>query len=202
MPEQLPPDLIEFDTSLPIWDRFFMVAPLVLVGTVEADGRVDLAPKHMVMPMGWQNFIGFVCTPRHRTYQNTQRDRVFTMSFPRPGQLVGTSLSATPRDDDDIKRGLGAVTTFPARQVSGYLVEGAVIALECKLHRIIDGFGENSLIVGQIVAAYGATDSVRDSERDDQEILASTPLLAYLQPGRWAQIGMTYSFPFAEGMKK
>ena len=56
--------------------------------------------------------------------------------------------------------------------------------------------------VGQIVAAYGATDSVRDSERDDQEILASTPLLAYLQPGRWAQIGMTYSFPFAEGMKK
>jgi len=202
MPEQLPADLIEFDTGQPIWDRFFMVAPLVLVGTVEADGRADLAPKHMVMPMGWKNYIGFVCTPRHRTYQNAQRERVFTMSFPRPAQLVGTSLSAAPRDDDDQKRGLAAVTTFPARKIPGFLVQGAVVALECALQRIIDGFGENSLIVGHVVAAYGATDSVRDSERDDQEILAAAPLLAYLQPGRWAQIGMTYSFPFSEGMQK
>jgi flavin reductase (DIM6/NTAB) family NADH-FMN oxidoreductase RutF len=202
MPEPLPAGLIEFDVSLPIWDRFFMVAPLTLVGTVEADGRFDLAPKHMVVPMGWQNYIGFVCTPRHRTYQNIKRDHVFTVSFPRPGQLVGTSLSATPRGADDVKPGLAAVTTFPARQINGYLVEGAAIALECKRERIIDGFGENSLIVGDIVAAYGAADATRDAEHDDQELLAATPLLAYLQPGRWAQIGMSYSFPFAEGMKK
>ncbi len=202
MPQQLPAGLVEFDTDQPIWDRFFMVAPLVLVGTVETDGRADLAPKHMVMPMGWQNYIGFICTPRHRTYQNAKRDNAFTISFPRPAQLVGTSLTASPRDHDDVKRGLAAVSLFPARHVPGSLVEGCYIALECRLNRVIDGFGDNSLMVGSVVAAYGATDSVRDAEHDDQELLAGAPLLAYLQPGRWAQIGMSYSFPFAEGMKK
>ena len=44
--------LVELDMNLPIWDRFFWVAPLVLVGTMESDGSYDLAPKHMAMPMG------------------------------------------------------------------------------------------------------------------------------------------------------
>ena len=44
--------LVEIDTSQPIWDRFFTVAPLVLIGTIEPDGSLDLAPKHMAMPMG------------------------------------------------------------------------------------------------------------------------------------------------------
>ena len=56
-----PPDdqnrLVEIDTAQPIWDRFFMVAPLVLIGTTEPDGSLDLAPKHMVTPMGWQNYF-------------------------------------------------------------------------------------------------------------------------------------------------
>ena len=34
----------ELDVATPIWDQFFTVAPLVLVGTREADGRDDLAP--------------------------------------------------------------------------------------------------------------------------------------------------------------
>ena len=44
--------LIAVDVDRPIWDHFFMVAPLVVVGTLEADGQPDLAPKHMAMPMG------------------------------------------------------------------------------------------------------------------------------------------------------
>ena len=56
---------VELDVRLPVWERFFTVAPLVLIGTREADGSFDLAPKHMVLPLGWQNYIGFVCTPRH-----------------------------------------------------------------------------------------------------------------------------------------
>ena len=64
------------------------------------------APKHMVSPLGWQNFFGFVCTPRHRTYQNIRREGAFTVTFPRPSQVVLTSLSAAPRDDDDVKPAL------------------------------------------------------------------------------------------------
>jgi len=71
--------VVSLDVTAPIWERFFTVAPLVVVGTREEDGSYDLAPKHMATPMGWQNYIGFVCTPRHRTYHNVRRERAFTV---------------------------------------------------------------------------------------------------------------------------
>jgi hypothetical protein len=67
--------VVSLDVTAPIWERCFTVAPLVLVGTREKDGSYDLAPKHMATPMGWQNYFGFVCTPRHRTYHNVRRER-------------------------------------------------------------------------------------------------------------------------------
>jgi hypothetical protein len=85
MLSRLPERIKTLETHLPIWDRFFTVAPLALIGTKEAEGY-DLAPKHMVMPMGWENYFGFVCASRHRTYQNIAREHVFTVSYPRPTQ--------------------------------------------------------------------------------------------------------------------
>jgi flavin reductase (DIM6/NTAB) family NADH-FMN oxidoreductase RutF len=194
--------LIELDIEQPIWDRFFWVAPLVLVGTVEADGKHDLAPKHMAAPMGWDNFFGFVCTPRHHTYGNIRRDGVFTVSYPRPDQLVLTSLAASPRFEDDDKPALSALPVSPAREVKGVLVEGAALHLECELDRIVDGFGINSLIVGRIVAARIAEDALRDEDVDDQAVIQRSPLLAYLHPGRFASVGHSRSFPFPAGMRK
>jgi flavin reductase (DIM6/NTAB) family NADH-FMN oxidoreductase RutF len=194
--------LIELNVQQPIWDRYFWVAPLVLVGTLEADGRYDLAPKHMAMPMGWQNYFGFVCTPRHHTYSNIKRDGVFTVTYPRPDQLVMTSLSASPRYGDDEKPALSVLPVIPARQVEGVLVDGGYMFLECELDRIVDGFGENSLIVGKIVAARVAEDAERADEIDDQALVHDSPLLAYLHPGRFTAIENSLSFPFPAGMKK
>jgi flavin reductase (DIM6/NTAB) family NADH-FMN oxidoreductase RutF len=169
---------------------------------MEADGRHDLAPKHMVAPMGWQNYFGFVCTPRHRTYANVRRNGAFTVSYPRPDQLVLTSLAASPRCEEDQKPALDALPVVPARQIEGVLVEGAYMYLECELDRIIDGFDVNSLVVGRIVAARVAENARRDSEVDDQALIFGSPLLAYLHPGRFASVDYSYSFPFPEGMKK
>ena len=76
------------DLNYPIWDRFFTVAPLVLIGSKDEDGRFNLAPKHMVTPLGWGNYFGFVCTPCHRTYQNIQREGKFSVSFLQPTQII------------------------------------------------------------------------------------------------------------------
>ena len=195
-------ELVELDTAHAIWDRFFWVAPLVLIGTTEEDGRHDLAPKHMAMPMGWQNLFGFVCTPRHRTYTNIQRERVFTVSYPRPSQIVLASLTAAPRDESGERTALAALPTFPARQVDGVLVEDAYLFLECELDRIVDGFGRNSLVVGRVVAARVAEDALRLREGDDAALIHGAPLLAYLNPGRFAVIDNSMSFPFPAGMKK
>ena len=106
--------LVSLDPKWPIWERFFTVAPLVIIGSRDETGAFDLAPKHMATPLGWQNYFGFVCTPRHRTYQNIRREGAFTVSFPRPTQVVLTSLSAAPRDDDDVKPALALLPTRPA----------------------------------------------------------------------------------------
>ena len=196
------PRLVELDTSESIWERFFWVAPLVLVGTRESDGGHDLAPKHMAMPMGWKNYFGFVCTPRHHTYQNIKRDGVFTVSYPNPSQLVLISLAASPRCGDEEKPALSVLPVFPASVVDGVLVEGATVFLECELDRIIDGLDVNSLIVGRVVAARVDERAERTPDHDDQAVVHDVPLLAYLHPGRFATIENSLSFPFPAGMKK
>ena len=156
----------------------------------------------MALPMGWENWFGFVCTPRHGTYTNIQREQVFTVSYPRPSQLVQTSLAASPRCEEDQKPSLAALATFPASRVDGVLLEGGSAFLECELDRIVDGFGVNSLIVGRVVAAHVAEDAVRVQDGDDQVLVNTSPLLAYLNPGRFATIADSCSFPFPAGMKK
>jgi flavin reductase (DIM6/NTAB) family NADH-FMN oxidoreductase RutF len=74
-------------------------------------------------------------------------------------------------------------------------VAGCALWLECRLERVVD-LDEASLVIGEIVAAAAAADAVRDVERDDADLLAEAPLLAYLSPGRFAPIGASYSFPY------
>ena len=189
-------ELVPLNIGDPIWDRFFSVAPLVLIGTREENGADDFAPKHMATPLGWDNYFGFVCTPRHATYQNARREKVFTVTYPRPTQVVLTSLAASGRCDDDTKPSLAALPKFPARTVPGSFVADGYLFLECELDRIVDGFGVNSLIAGRIVAALVHPDALRVSERDDNDLINELSLLAYLNPGRFARIDESFSFPF------
>jgi flavin reductase (DIM6/NTAB) family NADH-FMN oxidoreductase RutF len=189
-------NLVTLSEDFPIWERVFTVNPLVIVGTRESDGGYDLAPKHMAFPMGWENYFGFVCTPRHNTYHNARREGVFTVSYPRPTQIVLASLAASPREGDGTKPSVYALPAFPASEVDGVFVEDAYLFLECALDRIVDDFGENSLICGRIVAAHVDEGYLRASDRDDNDLIHVSPLLAYLSPGRYARVAESNSFPF------
>lgn len=193
---------VELDVRAPVFERVFTVAPLVLVGTREPDGSFDLAPKHLVVPLGWQNHFGFVCTPRHATYANALRERAFTVSYPRPEQLVQASLTASARCDDGSKPASAVLPTVPARRVAGALVAGAMLQLECELERVVEGFGVNGLVVGRIVAAYADPAALLDADREPEAVLAAAPLLAYVHPGRFAAIAAAFSFPFPQDMHK
>ena len=147
-----PRSMVPLPLSAPIWGAFFTVAPLVLVGTREEDDSHDLAPKHMAMPLGWQNHFGFVCHPSHATQRNAARTGAFTVSFPRPDSVVQVALAAEGRAAGG-KPSLDAIPVSPATVVDGVLVDDAHLWLECELDRVIDGFGENTLIAGRVVAA-------------------------------------------------
>jgi flavin reductase (DIM6/NTAB) family NADH-FMN oxidoreductase RutF len=182
----VPANVVELDSTVPVWEQFFTIAPLVLIGTQDEDGALDLAPKHMVTPMGWQNYFGFVCTPRHKTCANVERSGEFTVSFPKPSQVLFASLAASPRCDTGEKP----------------VIEDGYLYFECRHFKTVGGFGENCLITGEIVRAWADTDFLRHSEADDQERIHASPLLAYLAPGRFATIDRSNAFPFPESMKK
>ncbi|HEY5739836.1 MAG TPA: flavin reductase [Gammaproteobacteria bacterium] len=194
--------LIELDISEPIWESFFTVFPLVIVGSREADGRDDLAPKHLAIPMSWQNHFGFVCTPRHNTYQNIQRDKEFAVTYMRPSQTVLASLAASPRCDDGSKPITEAMPTFAAQSVKASFIQDGYLFLECELEQIVDNLGDNSLIIGRIVSARVAEDALRTSDRDDEDLVYTAPLLAYLYPGRFAEIKNSNKLPFPAGFKR
>jgi flavin reductase (DIM6/NTAB) family NADH-FMN oxidoreductase RutF len=192
-------DLISVEVGAAMWDRFFTVSPLVLVGTTEKGGEHNLAPKHMAVPLGWEGYFGFVCTPDHATYWNAKRTGVFTVSYPRPTQIVLASLAASPRDaTTDCKPSLEAIDTIPAKVVDGVLLADGYLFFECELVRVIDGFGANSLMVGRIVAAHVRPDALRHFDVDDQDLIFHRPLLTYLHPGRFSRIRRSLSFPFYE----
>jgi flavin reductase (DIM6/NTAB) family NADH-FMN oxidoreductase RutF len=189
--------IVTLDIERPVWDRVFMVAPLVVIGTREGEG-FDLAPKHMAMPMGWTNFFGFMCAPTHGTYRNAKASRAFTVSFPRPNQVAIASLAASGRQPGpgNEKPVLRDLPTNPASRVDGVFLDGAYLMLECELHDVMDGFGENSLIVGRVVAAHAREDALCLTDADHQQAIHDAPLLAYVHPGRFAEIRSTQSFPF------
>ena len=193
---------ITLDLSAPVWDRFHLVAPLFVVGTMEANGDLDMAPKHLGGPMSWDNHFGFVCSPTHATYKNIVRDEVFTVSFPRPDQLVLASLAASGRCGDGRKPVVQALPTCPASVIEGKFLLDSYLGLECKLDRIVENLGRNILILGEVVAAHVHEDALLVSDGDPHTQIAEHPLLAYLPPGRFARIKETYSFPFPEDFRR
>lgn len=196
------PQITSLNLDFPVWDQIFTVHPLVIVGTLESDSSPDFAPKHMAFPLGWKNYFGFVCTPNHSTYQNIKRTGEFTVSYPKPDQLVLTSLTASPRCGDDTKPELKSMDTFPASDIEGHFIQKGYLYLECKLERFVDGFGENSLILGKVVAAHAETDFIRKPSQSDGDKLRRNPQLVYVSPGRYATIDDTLAFPFPKDFKK
>jgi flavin reductase (DIM6/NTAB) family NADH-FMN oxidoreductase RutF len=192
-----PERIINLDVEKPVWERVFIVAPLVIIGTREGDGY-DLAPKHMAAPMGWGNYFGFVCAPSHSTYHNARGAGAFTVSYPRPDQVTAASLAASGRQPGPgpSKPVLRDLPTTPARKVDGVFLSGSYFMLECEVHEVVDGLGDNSLIIGRVVAAAARAGALRLTDDDHQQAIYDAPLLAYVHPGRYAIVQKTQSFPF------
>jgi flavin reductase (DIM6/NTAB) family NADH-FMN oxidoreductase RutF len=85
------------------------------------------------------------------------------------------SLAATPREGGVWKPGLDALRTSSASVIDGVFIEDAYLFLECMLDRIVDDFGDNSLIVGRILAAHVEEEYLRVSEKGDQDLIREPP---------------------------
>lgn len=192
---------IELDPADHVLTRVFRVAPLVVVGTVEEGGGVDLAPKHMTMPVG-EHHVAFVCTPDHATLRNVERTGEFTLSWIPADGVVLASLTAAPRQPDGSKPALAAVATRPATVVDGVVLRDAPLSVECRVDRVVDGFGRWAVVVGAIVHAEAAASALLTQDEDPHDVLAREPVLAYLDPRHVATIAHADHFPFHEGFSR
>ena len=154
------------------------------------------------MPMSWSNHFGFVCTPRHNTFQNIERTQQFSVTYMRPSQAVLASLAATPRCEDGSKPITQSLPTFAAVKIDAPLLKEGYLFLECELQQRVDNLGDNSLIIGRVISARIAEDALRSSGQDDEDLVFNAPLLAYLYPGRFAEISSTTQLPFPAGFKR
>lgn len=194
-----PSRYVELDPAQSLWTAFHTLAPLVLIGTIEADGSPDVAPKHQATPLGHGTLFGFVCSPAHATYRNTVATESFTVGMPTPEMVLAASLAAGPRDTAGDKPTLDLLSLSPASAVDGVLVDGCRVHLECRLERIVDDLGDSALIVGRVVAAFASPRALLDSSDDQGELLDTFPLLAYVHPGRVGAVHETKEFPYHRG---
>jgi len=196
--------MIEINVDNEMWNRIYTVHSLVIVGSKEPDGTFNMAPKHMAMPMGFSNYFGFIGTPRKSTYQNVEREKVFTVSYPRPDQVIISSLTASRREKDDSKPILKKIPTVDATQIEGKFLENSYFNLECKLSQFLGKFGEWELVIGEIVAAYVNEDAIRkkNEDFDGAELVYDSPILAYLHPDRFSKIKKSNAFPFPGDFKR
>ena len=196
-------NFISLNVKDTIWDHFYTVAPLVVIGTKEKN-VYDLSPKHMVTPIGFSNYLGFVCTPRHATYHNIKKEKKFTVSFVRPDQILLTSLSAIPRCEENhfSKEIVKKIPTISTPEKDNIFIADSYVLFECTLYKIIDGFDDYSIITGQIEAAYVHKDYKIFSEVDQQKHIYDNPILAYIAQGRFASIKETFSFPYPKNFHR
>lgn len=202
MPDnQLGDDVVTLEDES-AFERAFAAYSVVVVGTRDPDGDYNLAPKHMVAPLGWSGYYGFACSPEHGTARNIKQNEEFTVSYPRPDQIVSVSLSAQTRTPDDHKPELQSLSTIKAPDVDANFIKNAYIYLECKLEQIIQNLGENNFIVGKIVGSHVHEDALRRPDTDDAELIKENPILAYLHPARYTEIDYSQAFPFPKDFDK
>jgi flavin reductase (DIM6/NTAB) family NADH-FMN oxidoreductase RutF len=113
---------------------------------------------------------------QHHTCANIERNGEFTVSYPKPSQVVYAALAASPRFAGGPKTVLQSFATFPAKKIDGEFIEDAYLFLECKHYKTIDGFGDNCLISGEVVAAYAHPDRGDLPRLRDQMRFRSRPI--------------------------
>lgn len=196
--------MIDITDGHGLWNRFFTVHSLVIIGSKEEDGSYNMAPKHLAMPLGFGPYFGFMGTERKKTYHNVQREKTFTVSYPKPDQVIISSLMASRREEDDSKPIIDKVPTIDAKKVEGKFLKDAYLQLECRLSQTIGQFDEWEMMVGDVVAAYVHKDALRTEgdDTDDANLIRNAPLLGYLHPDRFSVIEESNAFPLPKDFKR
>ena len=111
------------------------------------------------------------------------------------------ALAVSPRWGDDSNAALMPFPSpFAAKVQSPRQLEPSLF-VGCRLDRVVDNFGFNSLIVGRFVPAQIRAAALRRDDKEDEDTATESPLLAYASPGRFVTIDKSVAFLFPAGFR-
>jgi flavin reductase (DIM6/NTAB) family NADH-FMN oxidoreductase RutF/uncharacterized protein YciI len=142
---------VAFPADKADWHPSVLPGPVVLVSTVDAQGKPNIAPKSFISMMAFGGpVLAFGCHRSHATARNAEAAGEFVVNF--PPEALAERIWAMPGSHGAERLRRSGLSLQPARMVAPPLIAECKAHLECKLASITR-LGAELVIFGTIVAA-------------------------------------------------
>lgn len=142
---------VAFPADKADWHPSVLPGPVVLVSTVDAQGKPNIAPKSFISMMAFGGpVLAFGCHRSHATARNAEAAGEFVVNF--PPEALAERIWAMPGSHGAERLRRSGLSLQPARMVAPPLIAECKAHLECQLASITR-LGAELVIFGTIVAA-------------------------------------------------
>jgi flavin reductase (DIM6/NTAB) family NADH-FMN oxidoreductase RutF len=163
------------------WHPSMLAGQIVLVSTVDAEGRQNVAPKSWVTMVAFEGpVVAFGCNVTHRTYQNAVETGEFVVNA-LPESLVERAWKLSDLHGAERLRECG-LTPAPAQKVNAPLVAECPAHLECEVEDV-KRWGDEVFVFGRVVAASMDEECLAGELAEQYERLAP---VFFLEAGTYA----------------
>ena len=133
------------------WHPSVLPGHIVVVSTIDPDGRANIAPKSWVTMAALRvPVVAFGCNVAHTTYQNIRASKAFVINIPDASLVEQIWRLPDHAGEERLRR--SGFTLAPSQQVSPPLVAECSAHLEC-VYDSEKQYGQEVMIFGRVVAA-------------------------------------------------
>ncbi len=142
---------VHFAPDKDTWHPSVLPGQIVVVSTVNAQGRPNLAPKSWITMAAFAGpMLAFGCNTGHTTCQNIQATGTFVINIPAEQDVERTWALIRTSGEERIQQ--SGFTLIPSQMVAPPLVAECRAHLECEFDSLKQ-FGDEVLVFGRVVAA-------------------------------------------------
>lgn len=152
---------VPFGLDKQAWHPSPLPGQIVLVSTVDASGRANVATKSWVSMVAFGGpVVGFGCNVSHTTYRNTKETGCFVINVPPAWEAERAWALADVHGEERLRA--SGLTLEPAQLVAAPLVAECLAHFECELDDV-RYYGDEVFILGRIVSASIDSDCLAGS---------------------------------------
>lgn len=158
------------DTEVEHAYRLLAPRPTIIVTSKSMDGKINAAPFSFTMPVSINPpLISFASVPTHHTFKNIDETKEFVVNIPNEDILSKLWITSEkfPEEVNEIEK--AGLTQIDSLKVSPPKIGECIAHMECKVHWIKDS-GDHKLIVGEVLHADAATNSLKDGFLDVEQV--------------------------------